>query len=236
MREEEILETAYQNAKTLDFNQISPVVKRDIDVLMDKISSNKSLISALVTSLMKKILEPQQDIRLHRTEKNDGSGFIGGYSARTLDTKYTMPFFKNYFPRYANKESSFLTLSLRAEIKWNKKEGQHLKIRNKQLKESFLNIFEQVEENNANPTDYLQYIFAKLIALSQAEYDVFHTVQIQANRANYLNIYLIVEMLQKHFESKQSSRLPVIAIYSIPIFSESYNNTFQIGENNEQKI
>jgi DNA (cytosine-5)-methyltransferase 1 len=111
MNGKEILEKAFQDAVNLiesdEIKQISDEITKDIDYLIIKIDSNKSIVSALVTSLVKKILEPTQDIRLHRTD------FDGGYSARSLDTKITTLFFKNHFPKYANKESSFLTLATR---------------------------------------------------------------------------------------------------------------------------
>ncbi len=105
MTEKEILLEAYHVARRQDKGNVSDAIRRDVDVLIDKIDSNKSLVSALVTSLVKKICDPTQDIRLHRTD------FEGGYSARVLDTKVTSPFFKDYFPKYANKESAFLTLA-----------------------------------------------------------------------------------------------------------------------------
>ncbi len=83
--------------------------------MISKIGSNKSLVSALITSFVKKIIDKKQDIRLHRTD------FDGGYSARSLDTSFTSPFFKRHFPKYANKESAFLTLATREKIKWTKK-------------------------------------------------------------------------------------------------------------------
>ncbi len=209
MTEKEILVQSYRNAENLDFATIGENIKKDIDVLIENIDSNKSLVVALVTSLVKKIYTPNQDIRLHRAD------FDQGYSARVLDTKVTVPFFKDYFPKYANKESAFLTLAIRERIKWTKEEGSNLKIRNKRLKESFLNIFEQIQVENANPQDYLNYIFAKLMQLSKVEEMLFNQTSLQSLNMNGLNINLILTMLQQHFESKLSSRLPVVAIYSM---------------------
>lgn len=209
MIEKEILAKAYEVAQNLDVSTVSNLIKQDVDVLIDKIDSNKSLVSALVTSLVKKIYEPKQDIRLHRTD------FENGYSARVLDTQVTSPFFKDNFPKYANKESSFLTLATRERIKWTKDEGDNLKIRDRKLKACFLNIFEQIEEKQANPTAYLQYIFAKLIALSKIEQALFESTNLQTENLETLNIHLIIKMLQEHFDTKQSSRLPVVAIYAI---------------------
>ena len=96
-------------------------------------------MSALVTSLVKKIITPKQDIRLHRTD------FEGGYSARSLDTSITAPFFKKYFPKYANKESAFLTLATREKIKWTKTAGKNLKIRDKtEIKEIHITEWQNI--------------------------------------------------------------------------------------------
>ncbi len=209
----EILEKAFQDAvnpvESDKIKQIPNEIRKDADYLIEKIDSNKSIVSALVTSLVKKILEPTQDVRLHRTD------FDGGYSARSLDTAITTLFFKKHFPKYANKESSFLTLATRERIKWTKEEGQNLKIRNKKLRESFLNIFEHIEGNKKNPKIYLTYIFAKLIKLSESEANLFELAISQSQDIAALNIQLVLEMLKKHFAAKLSSRLPVIAIFSI---------------------
>ncbi|HEY86099.1 MAG TPA: DNA methyltransferase [Chloroflexi bacterium] len=213
MNEKEILERAYLEAQKIvsenSFREFDTSLCENVDFLIDKIGSNKSIVSALATSLLKKITNPEQDIRLHRTD------FENGYSARSLDTKVVTPFFKRHFPKYANKESAFLTLSTRERIKWNKNEGKNLKIRSKALKRSFLNVFEQIEDGNANPRVYLNYLFAKLQALSSKDELIFQLAKKQSGRSGVLNINLIIEMLQRHFAEKLSSRLPVVAIYSI---------------------
>lgn len=213
MTENEILEKAYKKAEQIvkkkQFDKFSETIREDVDLLVDKIEQNKSIVSALVTSLVKKIIDPIQDVRLHRTD------FENGYSARSLDTKFTSPFFKNHFPKYANKESSFLTLATRERIKWTKKDGTALKIRNKELKNSFLNIFDQIEVHKANAEEYLNYLFAKMIELSSKDEIILNKVDKEFQKIGTLNINIILEMLQKHFAIKLSSRLPVIAIYSI---------------------
>jgi DNA (cytosine-5)-methyltransferase 1 len=66
-----------------------------------QIENNKSLVCAIVTSLIKKFNSPNQDVRLHRTD------FTNGYSARSLDTKVTAPFFKDKFPSMPIKKVLF---------------------------------------------------------------------------------------------------------------------------------
>ncbi len=212
MTEMEILEEAYRDAQQLltqnYLEKIEVAMRADVDYLIADIQKNKSLISVVATSLAKKISDPEQDVRLHRTE------FDGGYSARSFDTKYTTPFFKRYFPRYANKETGFLTRTTRQSIKWTIDEGKSLSLRNAKLKEHFLNIFEQIEEQKTDAKISLIYLFARLIELVGEDELTFHAVKGQTVQG-VLNIYVVLEMLREHFAMKRSSRLPVIAIYAI---------------------
>ncbi len=200
------------------------IISTNVDMLINNIDKNKSLLSSLVTSLVKKITEPKQDVRLHRVD------FKGGYSARTLDTSVTVPFFKKYFPKYANKESSFLTLATREKIKWTKTTGKNLKIRNKEVKNSFLEIFDAVENEVIKPKDVLIYIFIKLHILSLQHKMVFDSTIETANFLNILNINTVLKMLERHFEMKLSSRLPVIAIYTV------YQELFKVVKRYENRI
>jgi len=210
---EDILEEIYKEAQIMlkknRVDNINATLKKDIDLLIDKIGSNKSIVSALATSLLKKIIDPKQDIRLHRMD------FENGYSARSLDTRITSPFFKKYFPKYANKESSFLTLATRERIKWTIEDGNNLKIRIKNLKKCFLDIFDQVETHNENPRNILCSLFIRLIELTNKEDLIFQIAEKTNIEIGTLNINTILTMLKEHFSNKLSSRLPVIAIYSI---------------------
>lgn len=228
MTASEKLENLYHQAIEVLDNQrkieFSNIISSNVDVLISKIDKNKSLLSALVTSLLKKIIDPTQDIRLHRTD------FNGGYSARSLDTSTTTPFFKKYFPKYANKESSFLTLATRERIKWTINEGQNLKIRDKEVKKSFLEIFDAIENNKVNPNDCLIYIFIKLHLLSRHQKMVFDDTIDSTSFLDIININSVLNMLERHFSLKLSSRLPVIAIYSI------YQQLFKEVKRYEKKI
>ncbi len=213
MKENEILGRAFNDAQKIVEGKIKIKISNDItdkvNLMISKIESNKSLVSALITSFVKKIIDNKQDIRLPRTD------FDGGYSARSLDTKFTTPFFKRHFPKYANKESAFLTLATREKIKWTKEEGVNLKIRDKELKKTFLNILDDIENGKHKPFDYLIAFFVALINLSKKDEQIFEIAKAQEVKKEALNINVILEMLAKHFSNKLSSRLPVIAIYSI---------------------
>jgi DNA (cytosine-5)-methyltransferase 1 len=223
MNEIETLENLYRQAVQIYETQneipFPEIIVGNVNTLIEAIDKNKSIISALVTSLLTKIYTPNQDIRLHRVD------FEGGYSARSLDTDITTPFFKKYFPRYANKESGFLTLATRERIAWTQIEGQALKIRRQNVKDSFLNILDAVQNNTADASQVLVYLFYKLYILSLQYKQIFDDTINASNYASILNINIILTMLEKHFSFPVSSRLPVIAMYSIyelllPVFEQ----------------
>ena len=213
MNEWGILETAYQKALRMTAQQYERLLKEgarsNVDALMAHLEKNKSVVAALVTSLLKKILDPVQDVRRHRTD------FEKGYSARSLDTRITTPFFKQYFPKYANKESAFLTLATREKIRWTMTEGQQIKVRNSDFKTAFLMILDDVEERRIPPEKYLNALFFRLIEQTKHETHFFDLAGSLEQTEGILNIPRIIEMLSRHFDSKYSSRLPVIAIFTI---------------------
>jgi len=188
----------------------SDVIVSNIDVLVHSIDKNKSLVSALVTSLLKKITDPTQDIRLHKQK------FTGGYSARSLDTKVTVPFFKQHFPRYANKESGFLSMVTRVDIPWNLSEENNIATQSKTL-HNFLTIIDAVETSKINPQETLIYFFEKLHTLSLQQKVIFDATIVTSDFIDIININSVLQMLEKHFSTDErgTSRLPVIAVYSI---------------------
>lgn len=78
-REIETLEQFYQEAIELIKNQalskIEEEIKDCVDIFVHKIETDKSLIQVIITSLLKKIIKPEQDIRLHNVNKNKISIF-----------------------------------------------------------------------------------------------------------------------------------------------------------------
>jgi DNA (cytosine-5)-methyltransferase 1 len=209
---ENLLNEAIKNISSKKKLKYNDIIVENIDILVASIDKNKSLVSAMVTSLLKKISEPLQDIRLHRTD------FEGGYSARSLDTDVTTPFFKQHFPKYANKESGFLSMATRAQIPWTKTDGTRIRTRaSKEFMSSFLEILDAVENKKIKPNETLTYFFEKLHTLSLQQKMIFDETIETSDFIDIININSVLEMLHKHFETdaRGTSRLPVIAIYSI---------------------
>ena len=90
------------------------------------------------------------------------------------------------------------------------------KINNKDVKNAFLQILNDVEENNIDAEKYLKAIMKfSLINKAKKSIEIINPI----TREEKLNINDILEFLKQHFYYKYSSRgasiLPVIAIYSI---------------------
>lgn len=177
-----------------------------VRLLVDNAETQKSLISVVITSLLKKIENPSQDIRLHRDE------FEGGYSGRTLDTNVVTPWLKQHFRRFAPKESGWLTRSIEQPHPFTKDFPG--KIRNKPAKEAFLAIFDDIEQNETEPKIYLTAIMLKLLEKAAGEKDILEEATLGGD-INCLTIDMIIEMLEEHFSLRMASRLPVLAIYTI---------------------
>ena len=196
-----------KNTKIFVKNYITSKQFTFVNTIMNKAETQKAILAALTTVLVKKIIDPKQDIRLHKIE------LIGGFSGRSLDTKYVTPFFKDKFTRLAMKESGWLTRSIEQAHSFNLKFPG--KIRDKEIKNAFLQIIKDVQDNKANPEKYLLILFILLIRETKKSNKKIKKILIKEE----LSIDIIFGYLKKHFFAKYSvagaSKLPVIAIHSI---------------------
>lgn len=214
----DILEDIYQLAasnQNLD-SGLTEEQNQWINTIIEKAESQKAVLTVLITSCVKKIETPTQDVRYHKIELPDG------YSGRGLDTSFVTPFMKERFLRFSMYESGWTTRSL---------EQPHAftldfpgKIRNVSVKIAFLNILNDLEEKQADPKRYLYAIFIGLIELmnrpkitrglfESENSEIGHTQQ-----SDTVTIENIVNLLKRHFSIGYgvagASRLPVLAVYS----------------------
>lgn len=188
-------------------NAIPSKITGNINPFLRDIEQNKSLVAVIVTSAVKKLISPEQDIRRHMAK------FDGGYSARSLDTKVTTPFFSKHFPRYANKETAFLTKATRADIVWEL--PNTLPLRNSKLNLQFLELVKQIQNRSINIERAIIYILAHLKKLSE-QGEIYSSDALKASDVlGVINISTILDMLSEHFGAHLGSRLPVIAIHAI---------------------
>lgn len=188
---------------TLNSNQ-----SRWINIIAENSEKQKGVLAVLVTSLTKKIETPSQDVRYHQDQ------LPGGYSGRTLDTKCVTPFIKKHFPRLAMKESGWLTRSLEQPYPYTLEyEGR---IKNKRVRNAFLQILNDVEVNHADPEKYFVGLF---ILLVEQRSEIQTLISKKPVIPTKVSINLIIDHLKSHFfgryRSYGASKLPVIALYSV---------------------
>ena len=207
------VEEDYNKKDKSIFENLSSEQQQWLNILVDNIENQKSVVAALITSIIKKVVSPEQDIRLHREE------FEGGYSGRTLDTNVVTPWLKEHFPRFAPKESGWLTRSIEQPHPFTMDFPG--RIRNEKVKIAFLSILNDIEENSADSQNYLKGLLYLLLDKYKKGLNLLSPL-IEKKQEIPLTIDIVIEMLREHFSMKSSSRLPVIAIYSIyQIFMEN---------------
>ena len=98
--EQGILEELYARAMELYQNDEQPPelavpYNGHCQLIIERQERNKGVLAVLITLLLKKLHDSDQDIRLHQTQ------IVGGFSGRGLDTRVVTPFMRDQnFPVY----------------------------------------------------------------------------------------------------------------------------------------
>ncbi|MEK7433449.1 MAG: hypothetical protein AABZ74_09980 [Cyanobacteriota bacterium] len=198
----------YQKSKMIDSSKIilNEIILDDIDTISKKSFVQKGVFTVLVTLFIYKIFNKNQDIRKHQSQ------IEGGFSGRTIDYKYITPTLKEIgLPSMA--ESGWLTRSLEQPYPYNL--DYNGKISDKNVKKSFLNLINSVEEDLISPEEILILIFKNITEIQKKDKIKIKPI----NNPEILTIDKIIELLDKQFSYKYDtfggSKLPVIAFYSI---------------------
>lgn len=85
---EKLLEIYRKSFNVADINNISDEMINFLKIITGNIDRNKGVYTVLITLMVHKLLEPEQDIRLHQNKMK------GGFSGRNIDTKYITPTLK----------------------------------------------------------------------------------------------------------------------------------------------
>lgn len=206
-----ILEDTYQLAESRDStdSDLTGVEGMWVNSIIEKAESQRGVLAVLITSLVKKIETPAQDVRYHQAE------LPNGYSGRGLDTDHITPFMKEKFRRFAMAESGWTTQTLQQPHPYTLEYPARIKYSS--MKEAFLLILNDIEENKADPKKYLQAIFSALIT-SMKESQISFDFLKEAQHTETVTIEKIVDLLRHHFSRDYgvagASRLPVVAVYS----------------------
>jgi len=187
-------------------NKLNPKTLQNIQTIAQKSFNQKGVFTVLVTLSIYKIIHPKQDIRKHQTQ------IKGGFSGRSMDTKYITPTLKKLgLPSMA--ESGWLTRSLEQPYPYNLDyEG---KISNKAVKKAFLELVNDIEVNKVNPKYILVELFKLIIEIQKVD-----KIEITPlTNPEKLTINRTIELLDKQFsydyKTSYGAKLPVLAFYAI---------------------
>lgn len=200
-RAREVLNMSLENRKDTISNGAA---KDDLNIILKNSESSRGVLAVVITSLVKKVITPHQDIRKHQ------KGMGGGYAGRGLDTAAITPFLaKNKFP-YMGGGSGWLTRSLEQPFAYTL--DYKGVIKPKELKEAFLKTLDRVQSDKLDAKAALEYLFYGLAVQRDS------ALSFKLAKPTGLSIETIVHYLDDHFNfdynSAGASRLPVLAVYA----------------------
>ena len=173
-----------------------------LGVIIERQEGNKGVLAVLLTLLLKKIVTPEQDIRLHQ------DGMDGGFSGRGLDTRVVTPFLKDHnFPSMS--ESGWLTRSLEQGLPYDL--NYPGSIRPAAVKGAFLAIVNDVQTQGVSAEAALLRLLIGLIEHRE------RSANIILDRPVNLSIDETVDKLRRHYGRSipGAARLPTLAIHAI---------------------
>ncbi len=207
MNPRDTLNNLYEQALSLYDSEAQPPTlesqyAQDCQTIIDRQDGNRAVLTVLITLLLKKTLDPDQDIRLHQAQME------GGFSGRSLDTSEVTPFMKDMtFPSMS--ESGWLTRSLEQSVPYNL--DYPGSIRPVRVKNAFLSLVDGVQNHDLPPQDTLIRIFLGLIEFRD------RNANLNLSRPVNLSVSQAAAKINQHHsvQAQGAARLPVLAIHAI---------------------
>lgn len=161
----------------------------------------------IVTCLAIKVAYPNVDIRYHQVQIQDQTPRAAGFNFRGVSEKTVYPWLS--FHAFEGAKSGWQTRTFERPKPYMLTYDENIG----DIKNAFLNIFNEIEENCQSATDALTYILVLQLRLRDSKNIVLSIPKTK-------DIQLIVQIFNEHFfnkykSSKGASRLPVLALYAI---------------------
>lgn len=203
---EKLIEIYSLSSSIRGIKDIPDKQKEYICNIANKVYQQKGVFTVLITPAVHKILHPDQDIRYYQ------SSMKNGFSGRSVDTQYITPTLKELrLPSMA--ESGWLTRSLEQPYPYTLEYKGH--IRDKEVKESFLNIIDFIQHNPNKAKNILRLLLNRVIEMQKEN----KVKIIPLKRPDRLTIDKVISCLTEHFSFNYrtygGSKLPVLAFYGI---------------------
>lgn len=206
---EEILKKCYlmaeEESKKESLDELEIALGKDtFSVVVELANAKHAARGAAITLAIYKILHPEQDVRKHKSEHE------GGFSARGIDTKVTVPFLERNGLPY-NVESHWLTQTLSFAGPLNS--DLVLKTVPKMAGPDLITTINIVEA--ASDNDYIEKI---VVLILEKMIEERNKGNIPLTRPKNLSIDQVMDLLHRHFScsyQKNAPRLPQLAVYAI---------------------
>jgi len=201
----QLLETAFNKASISNTFSIPKKIKNNLTLIANNSQKQKGVFTVLTTLLIHKIYEPNQDIRKHQ------SNMENGFSGRSIDTQYITPTLKKLgLPAMA--ESGWLTRSLEQPYPYDLMYKG--KIQDKKVKKAFLEVIDYVQNNRQKTeecTIFLIYSVKKIVK------DKININKLTDKEDLYIEkiICFLDKCFNYPYKEHGGSKIPVIAVYSI---------------------
>lgn len=205
-QKEKLLEIYEKSYDISDINNIPKKIDSFLKLITSNIDRNKGVYTVLITLLVHKLIYPKQDIRYFQDKMK------GGFSARTIDTKFITPTLKE-LGLLSMAESGWLTRSLEQPYPYTLDyKGE---ISGFGMKEAFLNTIDAFQKNKNISENILRIILNSAIMFKETNNIQIKKIAISEE----VLISTIITILEKHFTEKYSthggSKLPVLAFYAM---------------------
>lgn len=202
---EECYEKAEQESRKDNQNDlIVEIGKGDANVLIELANAKHAARGAAITLAIYKIAHPEQDIRKHKSEHE------GGFSARGIDTKVTVPFLQKQGLPY-NVETHWLSQTLSFAGPFTP--DLILKTVPKKAGPDLVTVANLIQ-NAPSEKCIKQY----LILILEQMIEERNKGNIPLTKPKNLSIDQVMILLHKHFSTayeKNAPRLPQVAVYAI---------------------
>lgn len=205
---EGILRECYDNAeiesKKDNMDELVYYIGEDSKTIIELANTKHAARGAALTLAIYKVLHPEQDIRNHKAE------YENGFSARGIDTKVTVPFLEKHGLPY-NVESHWLSQTLSFAGPFTP--DLELKTVPKKAGPALVSTVNMIQ--NADSEERIRMI---IVLILEKMIEERNKGDIPLTKPKNLSIDKIIELLFAHFNThyqKNAPRLPQIAIYSM---------------------
>lgn len=180
------------------------------DALLDLSTKSQKASSGftnIVTCLAIKAAMPHVDIRYHQVQIQDRTTRPAGFNFRGVSEKAIYPWLNAR--HFEGAKSGWQTRTFERPKPYTCDYDENIG----DIKDSFLTVFDEIEENGQSAQDALKFLIRHQIALRDSK-----IIDLSVPRTK--DIALVADLLTRHFffnykNSKGASRLPVLAIYAI---------------------